>query len=172
MTTTDRNRNKESSLQLPNTFAAQRSWGATAVLDLRKHPALDAAWRNSQGLLQQISQRLHTAALDPSILTVVACGSLGRMEAVDGSDGDLIVVLNDEIPTDSPEAQQAWDSVWEALVPLELPHSRRGGIFAIPTTPAALCNSDARGKIDEDIHVRKTIPIALRRTTGLWHCCL
>ena len=151
MTKTAPNRDKEPALPLPNKFAAHRCREAETVLELSKLPTLDAAWKNSQRLLQQISQRLHASTLNPRILTVVASGSLGRMEAVAGSDGDLIVVLSDEITTDSPQVQQAWDSVWEALGPLELPHSRRGGIFAIPTTPAALCAVDARGKIDEDI---------------------
>ncbi|WP_339908245.1 DUF294 nucleotidyltransferase-like domain-containing protein [Symmachiella dynata] len=138
-------------MPLPHTFAAHRPWSPETALDLSKHPLLDTAWINSQRLLRQISDQLQTATLDPRILTVAASGSLGRMEAVAGSDADLIVVLSDEITTDSPQAQQACDSVWEALEALQLPHSRRGGIFSIPTTPAALCNVDARGKIDEDI---------------------
>lgn len=151
MTKTALNCDKESALPLPSKFAAHRSWAAETALDLSQHPILDTAWKNSQRLLQQISDQLQAAALDPRILTVAASGSLGRMEAVAGSDADLIVVLSDEITTDSPQAQQACDSIWETLEALQLPHSRRGGIFAIPTTPAALCNVDARGKIDEDI---------------------
>ncbi len=97
MTKTAPNCVKESALPLPHKFAAQRSWEAETVLNLSEHPTLDAAWKNSQQLLQQISDRLLAAPLGSRILAVVASGSLGRMEAVAGSDADLIVVLDNGI---------------------------------------------------------------------------
>ncbi len=138
-------------MPFPETYPACRDWSANASVELRDFPAIDAAWRNSRQILTDMGQRLADAHLDADVLTVAASGSLGRMEAVAGSDADLIIVLRDGILADSPQGRHACDAVWAALEPLQIQRSRSGGIFAIPTTPAALCHPAARGRIDEDL---------------------
>ncbi len=138
--------------QHTKTFAAKREWAGDSVIHLSDFPALFAAWQHSQQLLNEIQQTLAAEELDPDYVRCVAVsGSLGRMEAVTRSDCDLIVVCGDNFTSDTTAAQSAWNSVWAALEPLELPRPRAGGIYTAPTTEAELCDPATRGRVDEDI---------------------
>lgn len=137
--------------RIPVAFASLREWAWPRVVELMDYPDLQQAWARSQEFLCQIQQRLASANLSPHVRTVAVSGSFGRMEAVSQSDCDLIVVLEDGVSSREPAATQAWGSVWRELQPLGLMRPRAGGIFATPTTSAELCNSDARGRVDEHI---------------------
>ncbi|MBI4567688.1 MAG: hypothetical protein HY719_04750 [Planctomycetes bacterium] len=68
--------------------------------------------------------------------TIGAAGSLGRMEASDLSDADLIIVLSDNVAVESQEANQIYGVVWDALGSIQRPNPR--GVFAGPTSTAHL----------------------------------
>jgi len=86
----------------------------------------------------------------PGIVTVAVSGSLGRLEAGPHSDGDLIVVLADDVPPGDARAS-AMRIVWEALAPLRLPPPRPTGIFTTPTTRAELCDPSSLGRVADDV---------------------
>jgi len=137
--------------KLPKTYAARRESVGATLHDSSNDPELQHAWRRSQQHLADIMTLLEQANLDQQIVTVAASGSLGRMEAVRGSDADLIVIVRDGIDPTSPTARALVEEVWTALEPLDLALPKAVGIYGEPTTAERLCRPEARGQVDEDI---------------------
>ncbi|MCH7987530.1 MAG: hypothetical protein IID46_00100 [Planctomycetes bacterium] len=135
--------------KLPIPFAADREATLSNVIDLKEYPALFAAWNRSAKTLTAVKDRLHQ--VDQRVATVAVSGSLGRMEQLDHSDGDFIVLLKDGISLDSSEAQDAFQNVWSVLNPLGLEKPKTTGIYASPSNQAELCDPVARGQVDEDV---------------------
>jgi len=135
----------------PVDYPTKREWALSAVVELSDFPALDESWSRSRQILAEMHQHLTAAQLSTHVRTIAVSGSLGRMEASDQSDCDLIVVLDDQISPAEPAAAQLCDSVWIALEAMRLKPPRSGGIYALPTSLAALCSEESRGRVDEDI---------------------
>jgi len=132
----------------PTDFAARRMRQLTSA-----PPKLAEAWRRSQQTYHDFDLRLASADLHPAVVAAYFVGSLGRMEQVDGSDADLIVLVADGFDLDSPAAQLARDSVWRHLVPVGLPPPKPTGIYAQADSSARLRDTRSRGLIDEDLGV-------------------
>jgi hypothetical protein len=135
--------------KLPIPFAADREATLSNAIDLKEYPALFAAWNRSVKTLMAVKERL--LQVDPRVATVAVSGSLGRMEQLNHSDGDFIVLLRDGIPLDSSDAHDAFQNVWSVLNSLGLEKPKATGIYATPSSQAALCNPVARGQVDEDV---------------------
>lgn len=109
------------------------------------------SWNHSRELHTACRDSLISAGLSDAVLTVAVSGSLGRMEIIESSDCDLIVVLKDVVLRDKQLAADCFDAVSNAIVPLGLATSKAGGIFSVPTSPQRLCNPAMLGVIDEDM---------------------
>ena len=134
---------------LPISFAADREATLSNAIDLKEYPALFAAWNRSAKTFAAVKERLHQ--VDQRVATVAVSGSLGRMEQLNHSDGDFIVLLKDGIPLDSSEARDAYQNVWSVLNPLGLGKPKATGIYATSSNRAELCDPDTRGQVAEDV---------------------
>ncbi|MBM80717.1 MAG: hypothetical protein CMJ78_09005 [Planctomycetaceae bacterium] len=133
----------------PNTYASSRDWNFPEYFDLAQTPALSAAWERSHAVIADMRQRLEGAAIE-GLATIAASGSVGRMEMLEHSDVDLIVVLDDSIELHAAETREIYEAVWMSLVPLDLKRPRDGGIYGSPTNCRELCDPSTIGKIEDD----------------------
>lgn len=129
-------------------FAFDREPVLCDVIDFSHYSSLSTAWRRSGETLSAVTECLQR--LDERVVMVAVSGSLGRMEQLGHSDGDFIVLLNDEIAL---EARESFESVWCALEPLGLGRPKSTGIYATPSTRKELCKPESRGTIAEDVSV-------------------
>jgi hypothetical protein len=130
--------------------AEERKWAVPEVMALEDFPALARAWKWSWERL--IRMRACLADLPrraPGVAVVAVSGSLGRLEAGPLSDGDLIVVLSDDVASELDRTAGV-TAVWDALAPLNLPRPQATGIFATAVTRAELCDPTSRGRVVED----------------------
>lgn len=128
-----------------------RSWDVESI-EIDRYDAIQDNWRESKGLLQDIRSVLDDESMVASVKTVVAAGSLGRMEAKrDLSDGDLIIVLSEGL--EAGEETEIYEDIWSRLQrePLKLPRPKEDGLFGSPTTQEELISSI--GKADENLRV-------------------
>lgn len=137
--------------KLPIPFAADREATLSNAIDLKEYPALFATWNRSVKTLAAVKDRLHQ--VDQQVATVAVSGSLGRMEQLEHSDGDFIVLLKDHVSLDSLEAQNAFQNVWSVLHPLGLAKPKATGIYATPSNQTELCDPVTRGQVAEDVSV-------------------
>lgn len=110
-------------------MAAARDWSLRRVDEIR---------RRLLGIDRQAT----------AIRSLVMTGSLARLDACPESDGDLIVVLHDEVAPDSQEATEAVHAIWRPLESLGLRPPKAGGIYRSPTSGHQLC-SGRRGVVEE-----------------------
>ncbi|MCL1464948.1 hypothetical protein [Argonema galeatum] len=138
----------------PSEYPYAREWCGNSI-DIKQYVTLKENWDKSKELINSIRKCLNNAEIHPVVKTVAAAGSLGRMEASqDVSDADLIIVLSDNTELDSPEAENAYNSVWKALESLTTLTIRRPkdtGVFADPTNQKQLLGDV--GKADESMKV-------------------
>jgi predicted nucleotidyltransferase len=87
--------------------------------------------------------------LHGQVETVVAAGSIGRLEASEWSDADVIVVLRDATHADAELARTLHQSVYAALSDIGLRLPKNWGIFTTPTSVAELCDPARLGRLDE-----------------------
>lgn len=121
------------------------------MLDLQSCPTLAYARQWSLTTMEKMRDLLAPLDLQsPDIITVAPSGSLGRLEGMDHSDCDLIVVIADEAVRDKERADAAMQSVWRALAPLELPMPKSSGVYATPASPEQLCDPGTLGQIADD----------------------
>ena len=136
---------------LPADYPYQRSWGLSDH-PIERYLALVGNWERSRNNCRQLSQTLQHAGLDDRVRCVAAAGSLGRMEASQESDADLIVVLNETVPQDSPEAMLLFESVWTALQGSQVAPPKPKGVFSAPCTFNQICDNSL-GRADEPLGV-------------------
>ena len=130
----------------PQKYAYDREWGIKPVM-LSEYESIDKNWKASRDLLSKIRTVLEQKDLPESILTIAAAGSLGRMEASDQSDGDLIIILSDKVDLNSNDATKAYDVVLEKLETIGIDPPNLNGVFSKPTNLTSL--TDSIGKMDE-----------------------
>lgn len=131
----------------PAHYAQGREWGISkALLDLSRYQALADNWKQSRKLLRETKAALTTGLARTDVLCVGAAGSLGRMEASDLSDADLIVVLKDGVDPTSKAGKAAYDAVWKPLAKKGVKPPNSQGVFAEPTTRAQLLERIGHGK--------------------------
>ena len=135
--------------KLPIPFAADREAILSNAIDLKGYPALFATWNRSAKTHAAVKERLRQ--VDKRVAMVAVSGSLGRMEQLNHSDGDFIVLLRDGISLDFSSAQHAFQNVWSVLNPLGLGKPKATGIYATPSKQADLCDPDTRGQVAEDV---------------------
>lgn len=133
-------------LTFPIVHAQARPWLIESTKIQRYH-ALSANWKHSGDALRDIRLHLEEANFDAAVRTVAVAGSLGRMEASERSDCDLIVVLSDDVAlkgadgTRTERATSLYDAVWKALEPLSLEKPKPTGVFATPTSQPELLST-------------------------------
>ena len=138
---------------------------ALAELLKRHAPGLQAAREISGQLLDGLAAALGQApgALT-GIETVIAAGSLGRLEAHAGSDFDGILVAGPGGPATVP------DAVFAAIAACGLKPPKADGIYRATITADTLCQASARGSLDEPpAHFGKRMQLLLdaRAVTGM-----
>src|SRR5262249_51940312 len=97
---------------------ADREWAVPEALEVSRYSALRANWRFSKERVAEIRAKLAGAGLPGDIVTLAVAGSLGRMDAAEVSDCDLLVVLSDSALKDEAGAQLIYKAVWKSLEPL------------------------------------------------------
>jgi len=124
------------------------------MIDPQKHPTLTYALNWSNGMLQQMQQRLLPLADSATDVTIAAVsGSLGRLEGMAHSDCDLIVIVNDEAIHDPARCQKAMQAVWDALDPLGMPLPKSSGIYVSPASHSQICDHGTLGLIADDKNI-------------------
>ncbi len=119
--------------------------------DLAACPTLAYARRWSREKLMEMERALAPLAEGcPDVEQVIASGSLGRLEAMDHSDGDIIVLVKEEAMHDPGRAAAAMQAVWQALGPLDLPLPKGSGIYATPNSAAQICDRGTLGLVADD----------------------
>lgn len=129
-------------------YANHRDWSGPAHFEYC--PTLRQAWQASRETFDRVAAAL--ADFDPQgreVVTLVAAGSLGRMEVLDHSDCDLIVVVPDAIQPESDRASDIMESVWSRLEPLDLRLPKSWGIFVEPASAAGLTQPTSLGDLNE-----------------------
>ncbi len=97
------------------------------MLNPQKHPTLTYALNWSNDMLEQMQKRLLPLAdTAPDVSIAAVSGSLGRLEGMEHSDCDLIVLVDDEAVHDSSRCQKAMQTVW-ALERLGSPSLKQQG---------------------------------------------
>lgn len=140
----------------PDDYAYERPDCVIKSVDFSKYPALVKNWKESKGLLEKLKETLAQSGLDPRIRTIAAAGSLGRMEACQGiSDGDLIIVLSDDIPCDGQVAEKLYQDVWQAIQPIcsqeKIEKPKPEGLFGQATTCQQLLKE--MGNANESLNI-------------------
>lgn len=121
------------------------------MLDLHDYPTLDYARRWSLDTLEKMHDLLESLKRTaPDVITVATSGSLGRLEGMDHSDGDMIVIITDEAASDYEQASNAMQTVWHAITPLDLPMPKASGVYATPASPEQICNHETLGYVADN----------------------
>jgi len=121
------------------------------MLDLQAYPTLDYARRWSLATLEKMQELLlPLESKAPDVITVAASGSLGRLEGMDHSDGDLIVIIADEAMGDYERTRNSMQSVWQAMEPLDLPMPKSSGVYATPAGPEQICDHETLGHVADN----------------------
>ena len=81
--------------KLPTSQPADRKWAVPEALEISRYSALTASWKFSKEKIAKIKAALKAARLPKAIVTLALAGSLGRMDAAEVSDCDLLVVLSE-----------------------------------------------------------------------------
>lgn len=119
--------------------------------DLAEFPALAAA----RGFSCRTNARLAALASgldrEPGLVCLAVAGSLGRLEAMEDSDCDLIVIVEPAIARGSAVAKRLMTRVWDALAPLGLKRPKGWGIFTEPANPSELTALSALGSLEDDV---------------------
>ncbi len=136
---------------LPVYYPADREWAVPDALEFKRYKGLAANWTYSKGKIGQIKNALAAANLPEDVVTLAVAGSLGRMDAAEVSDCDLLVLLTEKTRQDDAKAMTAYDAVWKVLEPLELKRPKPAGTFSKPTSQEQLCDKKHIGAADEDM---------------------
>ncbi len=124
------------------------------MLNPQKHPTLTYALNWSNDMLEQMQKRLLPLAdTAPDVSIAAVSGSLGRLEGMEHSDCDLIVLVDDEAVHDASRCQKAMQTVWDALEPLGLPLPKSTGIYVTPASHSQICDHDTLGLIADDKNI-------------------
>jgi hypothetical protein len=127
--------------QTSKEYPYKRQWCVGSV-ELDRYITIKKNWDESIKLINEIRKCLTDKKINSSVATVAAAGSIGRMEASPGvSDADLIVVLSEGTDLETPEATEAYESVWEALKFLKIDRPKPNGVFGKPTNKKELLGS-------------------------------
>lgn len=132
----------------PKNYAYLRQWGME-FFDISRYSAIEDNWKTSQESISNIQNILSGAEIHDAVRAVAAAGSLGRMEASQLSDADLIIVLKDGTDLNSDTARDAFNSVWTALNPLGLTEPKKTGVFSTPCSEEQLCGPEVGSAIEE-----------------------
>lgn len=133
-------------VQQPTHWPAHRP----CLFDLHDLPTLEAAWPRTRATFAEMRACLEADPVE-GVRSVVVSGSLGRMEQLPASDGDLIVVVDDRTAWDVDACGTAWNRVWDLIEPVGLARPRGHGIFSEVTSPSELGDLSTRGVIDERV---------------------
>lgn len=133
----------ERGLALDQTEIGDAPYGEVEV------PTLRRAWQNSLREFRLARARLEAVDV-PGLLSVVASGSMARMEMLGHSDLDLLVVANGPSQCNRGVPDECWEAVWTALAPLCRSRPQPDGIYRLPVRPAQLLDANERGKLSPD----------------------
>lgn len=102
---------------------------------------------------------------EPATSAVVYVGSIGRAEAVDGSDDDFMLLVDEPTPEDQPPVIEAVKRPLRALDDFEEPSA--SGIFATPVLRGELINYIGLNDDDNDNTTRRML--FLLESTWAWN---
>jgi len=120
----------------------------TTTLDLGSHPVLERARQRAVAVLAAATRALAAgAAALADVETVVAAGSLGRLEVHDASDIDCIVVTRDGVS--AAARQTAVRTVYDCLSCVPLAPPKAEGIYREAVERGALLDRAQRGNLAE-----------------------
>jgi len=124
---------------------------AAADLDLNACPALTRSRQFSLNAVSAIRVALERSlgASGASILTVVAAGSLGRLEAAHHSDVDCIIIVDDTADRDPAGITCAVDAIYAEFSRAGLKPPKAEGIYCVPIKASTLLAPASRGSLDE-----------------------
>lgn len=135
-------------------FAASRDCIIPYFAELA--PVSARHWHYSSALFERIRSQIDTWPDDdalPAPLSLLAAGSIGRMEAGALSDLDLVIIAPADSLPDSAAARACADALWQRLAPLGIAQPEPDGIFMRATSLAELTAPEARGDLDYPRHV-------------------
>ena len=136
---------------LPTTQPAERTWAVPKALEIKRYSALADCWTFSATRIAKIKDALQAAELPDSVVTLAVAGSLGRMEASEISDCDLIVVLTEPVRLDTEESQRIYSHIWDVLKKLGIKTPKAEGVFSETTSIEQLCDEENFGAYSEDL---------------------
>ena len=128
------------------------NWPAdrSCPFDESSSPHIAKCWERSRGLMTRLRDELCLAGVDKIVRSVYVSGSLGRMEAVETSDCDLVVVLSE---ADRAAGGDVIETVFDCIERTGFQRPKRGGIFGSATSFEELLDDATAGKVDEDLGV-------------------
>jgi len=130
-------------------YAYSRSW-PFGQLTIGSCTDLQECWSTSRILFVQARAALAALSIDATIVhSLVVAGSLGRMEAQDHSDCDLLIFLQEDISADDPLVKQQVDAIWSCLQKSGMRLPKPWGIFANAIAPSALLRPESLGDLNE-----------------------
>jgi hypothetical protein len=132
-------------------YPFEREW-SIASNPISRYPRLVESWAFTAERLRALRASLAEAGLPESVLTVATAGSLGRMEASQASDADLIVLLREGVDSTSPVALQAHQTVLKLAEQLGFESPNPIGVFGTACTLEQICG-DSVGKADEPMRI-------------------
>lgn len=128
---------------------------ADAELDLDSYPALAESRRFSVDVTTRARAALAEPpnALDESILTVAAAGSLGRLEATPNSDVDCMVIINDASGIEPEQIAASMEKIRSEFRTFGLRSPKADGIYFQPVAASALLDPARRGSLEESVAI-------------------
>lgn len=146
----------------PIDFAYKRS-AILEDLHIQKYAPVFGNWDESQLLIRELRQLFESSKLNSHIKTIIAVGSIGRMEAsLTLSDADLIIILDDTIDLGSSLAKSIYQECWhniEEAVKVKKPKVR--GMFSKATNELEIFNEEALGPFEHFFDYSKRLIILM-----------
>ena len=115
-------------------------------------PTLRACWRRSAKQIGELQTHFAAADLTDRVRTIFVSGSLGRMELVQSSDCDIVVVLSEQDRV-SQTGDEIVSAVFDCVANTGFQRPKLQGIFGSATSFEQLLDPTTAGKIDEDMNV-------------------
>ena len=124
------------------------------MLDFTDYPTLHHAYVWSTKMFDRMeSSFMALEGNAPEIMMIAASGSLGRLEGMEHSDCDLIIIVKNEIINHPKRCNNAMQEVWDAIGPLGLPLPKSSGIYSTPASYEQICDYKTLGHIADDKNI-------------------
>ena len=124
------------------------------MLDFTDYPTLHHALVWSRKTLEMMESGFMTLVdRAPDVMCIAASGSLGRLEGMEHSDCDLIILVKHEIISKPERCNESMQAVWEITEHLGLPGPKSSGIYSTPASYEQICDYKTLGYIEDDKNI-------------------